>query len=418
MCKHAMKFSAEKAGKRAKCSKCDAVLVIEAATEPAKKKEEEVAVAVEEPKPAAQADDDDNSAYGVWVDPEIAARQKELAEEEERKKKKKEKKLLPKVTRKVKAIHEAEAWTSVRTGMMLMLVGTVIWLFAHLLQGTYVLVGMAEFPEFGKMMARNLENRGNEMPEPGRGWDVKWLDVYLEMIAGQNFATFARVCLTLSTILYFLQAICWGIGYVLYCQVPRNYGMFGQTLTMMTLGFFNFVFMFCFKLLPVLGAHSYILIPFVTPEICMTEYNVERMVPIHVLWSGAPFWENMLNLLIRFCTYFEPAFAGIFLWSAGLSMKDDGVAKTGRGVVELCLGTLFILICFHLLSLCGASPVMVWVLRVIYVLWFFFLVLFLINYALALVKARAVLDLKINPTNELKEKKKPADDDDDDEDDD
>lgn len=413
MCKHTMKFSAEKAGKRAKCSKCDSILLIEHAKEPAQKKE--AAVSVEEPKPAPQEDYEGDGAYETFLDPEIAKRQKELAEEEERKGKKKEKKIVHKVARKVKAIHDAESWAKVRTGMLLMIAGTVLWLIAHLLQGAYVLVGMAEFPEFGDMMARNLEMRANQgFPERGHGWELDWLNVYLGMIAGRNFLTFARVCLTISTVLYFLQAICWGIGYILYLQVPRRHGMFGQTLTMLTFAFFNFIFMFAFKLLPVLGAHTYVLIPLLAPEIAMTEYNTERMVPIHVLWSGAPFWENMLNMVIRFSIYLEPAFACIFLWSAGMTIKDDGVAKSGRGMTELCLGTLFILICFHLLSLCGASPVLVGVLRVVYVLWFFFLILFLVQYALTLVKARAVLEEKINPKNELKGKKDDDDDDDDD----
>jgi hypothetical protein len=284
---------------------------------------------------------------------------------------------------------------------------------AHLLQGTYVLVGMAEFPEFANLMARNMEQRDAQgVPE-----NVSWLNIYLGIIVGRNFLTFARVCLTISTLLYFLQALCWGIGYLLYLNVPRRFGMFGQSLTMLALAFFNFLFVFIFKLLPVLGAHGYVLIPFVTPEVALTEYNAERMMPIHVLWSGAPFWENMLNLLIRFSMYFEVAFACIFIWSVGLTIKDDGVAKGGRGMTELCLGTLFILICFHLLSLCGASPVLINVLRVIYVLWFFFVVLFIVNYSLLLVKTRAVLDEKINPKNELKDKKKDDEEDEDDEDD-
>src|SRR5436305_880603 len=70
MCKHAMKFSSEKAGKRAKCSKCDTVLVIEPAQQ--NDADENVAVAVEEPKPAVQ-EEDDVGAYEVFTDPELLA---------------------------------------------------------------------------------------------------------------------------------------------------------------------------------------------------------------------------------------------------------------------------------------------------------------------------------------------------------
>src|SRR4029077_6031754 len=121
---------------------------------------------------------------------------------------------------------------------------------------------------------------------------------------------------------------------------------------------------------------------------------MERMVPINILFAGAgwgAFFENAGCLIIKSLLYLEPTMMSIFIWSAGVAIKDDEIASSGRGRVEMCLGTLLIIICYHLLSLCGASPVLVYVLRVIYALWFFFLIIFMLQYAMLLLKLRAVL---------------------------
>jgi hypothetical protein len=421
MCKHAMKFSPQKAGKRAKCSKCDAIVLIQADEET--KKDAPSSTAVKKapdqapapaPAPAAPVDDefDVGGSYGVFVDPEIEERQKRLREEEERDKKKDRKK-LPKVGRKIKAIPDANAWKMVRLGMLFIFLGTWIWLGCHLLQGTYVILGTVEFPEFANLILRNLEFRNDEaFPERGQAWDVDWLEVYLGMIAGRDFTGWARFCITFSSFFFFLQAILWLVGYGFCLPVPRRFGMFGQVLSMLFLGLFNTLFNFILKFLPVVGLHSYVLIPFVVPEITMTEYNMERMVPIHVLWSGAPFWESVFNLILKFMVYLEPAFVSIFIWSAGIAIKDEKIEQGGKGRAQMALGTFFIMVVYHLLSLAGASPVMVAVLRIVYGLWFFFLVIFLIQYAMLILKFRAVLYEKIYPRFELEEEEKEDQEDD------
>ena len=84
--------------------------------------------------------------------------------------------------------------------------------------------------------------------------------------------------------------------------------------------------------LPVLGAWSYVMIPYLVPEIVLTEYNMERMVPINILWAGAgwgAFWENVLNLILKFLFYLEPTFLSIFVWSAGIAIKDEKIEQIG-----------------------------------------------------------------------------------------
>ncbi len=409
-CQHTMKFSAEKAGTRAKCSKCEAMIVIQAEEEEKKPDAAPVGAATPAAPPTpAPVDDDSTGAYGVWLDPELEERKLALIAEREATKKKKDKP-PPNVSRKVKAIPDADAWKSIRLGMYCQFLGCIIWAITHVLQGSYLLIGSTEFGEYASLAVEYLEMRdGEEFPDQGRVWDIDRLGFYLGIIAGRAFAGYARFCLTISAILYFLQAGLFTVGYFFYLPVPRKYGMFAQTLTMAALAIFNVLFAFVFKLLPVLGAHGYILIPYLTPEVVLTEYNMERTVPIHVMWSGggwACFWENMLTLMLRFGQYFEPAFGCIFLWSAGVAIKEPDIASRGRGQTELILGTFFVCLCFQLLSLCGASPVLVNVLRLLYGAWFAFLLMFILTYAGFLMQCRAVLLEKIHPKNELKDDKK------------
>lgn len=407
-CKHAMKFSAEKAGKKSKCPKCDTIVLIKADEKPEPKPEEKPVKAEPAATPAASpsnGEDEGDGAYDVFTDPEIEERKKQIAAEEEArlKNRKKDKKNLPKVTRKKKAIPDADSWKKVRLGLLFTLIGTCIWGFTHVLQGSYVLLGSVEFPEYANLIATNLERRGgeNDLPEKGEFWAVDELNVHLGMIAGRDLVGFAKTCLVVSTLLYFLQALCWGLGCGIALPVPRRFGMFGQLLASLGLGFFNFLIMFIFKLLPVVGIISYIMIPFVAPEVVMTEYNMERTMPIHVMWSAAPYWENFLTVIFRFLFYLQPAIGCIFIWSVGTAVKDPGIEDSARGMTQLCLGTMFVLVCFHLLSLCGATPVMVTVLRVFYGVWFGFSVLLIAQYAVLIMRCRTVLYEKIYPKNEL-----------------
>lgn len=429
-CQHTMKFSAEKAGKKAKCSKCGTLAVIQAEEEPialvdapppletAPPAAPPSELTAQEPaeKPFDEFADDGPSSYGVWVDPELEkiAKQREQ-EEKDQAKKKKDKKALPKVARKIKPIPDAESWDKVRLGLYFFFLGSCLWMAAHLLQGIYVLIGSVDVSEYANLIAGNLQVRmGEELPPRGQFWDMDEYNIYMGLIAGRDFAGFAKVCLTLSTVLHLLQTGCFLVGYFCCMSVPRRFGMFGQVLTMMGLGAFNTLILLSLKLLPILGAFNYIMIPYVVPEIAMTEYNIERVVPINVLWSGSPFWENFLCLIFKFLYYLEPTIACVFVWSAGVAIKDEEVEKGGHGRAQLCLGTLFVLIGFHLLSLCGASPMLVQLLRIFYTLWFFFLVMFLLQYMMLLLKTRDVLYDKINPKNELDEdeedkpKAKPA----------
>ena len=209
-CQHAMKFSADKAGKKAKCPKCGTLVVIQAeAPPPPAADPDEIALA---PMPDivqqnAEAntkeavdlfDDGGPATYEAKVDEELITRQKALAEAEEAKRTQKQpKKKLPKVGRKVKALPDAESWKKVQIGLYMISIACWIWLASHLLQGSFVLLGYTEFSEYANLVAKNLEMRGGEkeFPERGKFWDIDTLGIYLEMISGRDWLGYARFAL-------------------------------------------------------------------------------------------------------------------------------------------------------------------------------------------------------------------------------
>lgn len=416
-CKHGMKFSAEKAGKRAKCPKCETINVIEEAEEAPQVKAgaEEAAAAVAAPVvAAAPPEDDPEGAYEVTLDPELEFLKKKREEDERaRERARRKREMLPSVRRKLKAIADAPAWDRVRFALLFAFLGSFIWLFTHLLQVSYVIIGSRDYPEYAAMIAAHLERRGEgndgdkgDFPGPGQFWNVNDLNMHLDMISGRQFSGFAKTCLVISTLLYFAQALLWGISYLMSLSVPPRYGTKLQLILSMVLAFFNFLFMFFFKLLPVLGIVGWVMIPFVVPEIAMTEYNMERQIPITIMWGGVgmqSFFENLFTLIIKFSIYLQPTMGCIFLWSVASHMKEEGLEKAARGLTQMSLGTFFILFVFHLFCLCGATPVLVWILRIVYGVWVGFLVMFIISYIVLLWKVRGVLYEKLHPKNELED---------------
>jgi hypothetical protein len=422
-CKHQMKFSGDKAGKKARCSKCGKLTLIEAETVPPGESGDDGAAALllvddspaapppDEPAPAPapppQKDDDDEGEgeYGVAIDKELEERQRVLKEQEAAKaRQKKERQKLPEVTRKLKPIDNADEWSKVRVGLLFIVFGVGVWLATHLLLGLYLIIGSIELPEYAYLVSESLEHRKTEeLPGEGGFWDIDMFTIYMGMIAGRNFNGLAQTCVILSTLLFFVQAALWGLGYLFCLPVPRRFGMFGNVLTMLGLLLFNVLVVFFFKFLPVMGVYNYIMIPYIVPEIALTEYNTERMIPINILWSGAPFWENFANVIFKFLLYLEPTIMCVFLWSLGCCVKDKDIQSSGRSGAQIILGTFFALLAFHLLSLCGASNVLITVLRVIYGVWYGFLILFTIYYVRLLLQCRTVLDQKIHPKNVLEE---------------
>ncbi len=393
-CNKVLKFGADKTGKKARCPDCEKIFVIQPVAGQDEVKKPETGIAAAEAAKPAEDEEDGQGSYGVIVD------KSPKPDDLESKKKKKEEQKAPKLFRKVKAIPEAEKWEKVKLGMLFLFWGAVLWGAIHVLSGTYVVLGLVEDPEMAKLVAEELAMRRQPLPEKGAFWDINTLNIYIGIVSGPGFLGYAKGVMVACFVLYFCQVVLQCVGYGFYLSVPERLSMFGQTITMYVLSFFNLMFVVFLKILPVAGAYSYVMLPYVVPELPMIQYNIERCIPIQVLWGVAPFWEYLCLIAINFVFYLEPILGAYFIWCAGIVIKEDRVAEGGQGLIQLCLGIFFIQLGFHLFSICGTSPVLVIVVRSLYILWYCFTLLFIIRYAALLLKCRQILQKKIAPAHE------------------
>jgi DNA-directed RNA polymerase subunit RPC12/RpoP len=392
-CGHAMKFAADKAGRKAKCPKCEKVLTI--------------------PEPSANgpapAGDDDDAGYGVVVDHELEVRRRELEESERERLIALRRKKAPKIQKKFKSLPDADQWERVHFGLIFLFLGTVLWGFTHLLNGVWVGLGQVEFTDYSRLVTEQVErtvkdrqDRGDpDIPEDGRFWQFSQFHLLVGMVAGRGFVTFAKFCIVVNLILYPIQLILWVIGYILCLSVPKHHGAFGHLITMMALTAFNFLVFVFFKLIPVTGLYKYYLLPYFLPEVMITEYNMERVYPIFMIWSASPFFESILAMFLQFMLYLQPTMMSIFIWSASKSLKATRVEANAEGVTQTGFNQYFLWFCMLMFGLCGTTPVLIWVLRAFYILWYSALLMFITRSALLIWRFRDQIDFRLHPEDSL-----------------
>jgi hypothetical protein len=396
-CGHPMKFAADKAGRKAKCPKCATLLTVPAANGPAA-----AGAAGGSGLPGA---DDEDGAYGVVIDSELEERRRQLEEEDRKRRKELKKKKAPKVQKKYKSLPEEEAWEKVHFGLLFIFLGTTLWAFSHLLQGMWVSLGSVEFTDYGRLTTELIEESMNRraaagapaIPEDGHFWDFSQYHFLVALAAGRGFASFAKLCLALNLIFYPITQILWFVGCILCLPVPRHHGALGQLILMMVLGGFNALFFLFFRLLPTLGVYRWYVIPYFIPEVMFTEYNMERVYPFFMLWSPTPFWESILAIVLQFTLFLQPIVGVIFIWSCATTLKASRVEENAAGVCVTGLGQYYIWLSYLMIALCGTTPVLVGVLRVLYILWYSFLMMFIVRYALLTWRCRDLLYSRLYP---------------------
>lgn len=385
-----MKFAADKAGRKAKCPKCAALFTVPASAN----------------GPPANPEDD-ASAYGVVIDRELEERRRQVEEEDRKRQKELKKKKPPKIKKKFKSLPDEELWEKVHFGLLFIFLGTCVWAFSHLLTGMWVSLGTVEFRDYGRMANEQIEKSMRErqergeppIPEDGRFWEFSQFHFLAAIAAGRGFASFAKFCMVVNLILYPIQLILWFVGCILCLPVPRHHGALGQLIFMMVLGAINALIFLFFRLIPITGLYRYYLIPYFIPEVMFTEYNMERVYPFFMLWSGSPFWESLLAIVLQFLYFLQPIVGAIFLWSCATMLKASRVEENGASVTVNGLGQYFIWLSFLMIALCGTTPVLVTVLRVLYILWYGFLMMFIVRYALLTWRCRDLLYSRLYPGN-------------------
>src|SRR5438105_2497311 len=137
-CGHAMKFTPDKAGKKARCPKCTAIIRVPAA-----------GGGGDAPAPA---DEEGEGAYGVIVDKELEEQRRQIEEAELKRQKEERKKKAPKIEKKFKSLPDAELWEKVHFGLLFLFLGGVVWVFTHFLLGMWVGLGTVEFNDYARMV--------------------------------------------------------------------------------------------------------------------------------------------------------------------------------------------------------------------------------------------------------------------------
>lgn len=401
-CQHVLRVGADKAGKKAKCPKCGTVLTIPAATAPAPAEAGAAAGKKEEPQPAPTpakkdpfADDEDGGgSYGFRADEELSEQQKkereniismyekrEEGDEEEDEKRSEEKEKEEELLRQRrkqrkarlasmrKAPTDPEAWEKVRLGIMLVSIGVGIWLLNYFLHKLVLLFGLLGPSEYGFLAATELidPERLNDVP-PG---DVPPLRVYrfvIGLLANGATVEASVWIFRIIAIFTLLRLVIDGVGYGMCMNVPPRSGARGVAIAALAVAAVNFLLALILILLPLMGAIPYTMVQLIAPEVALLGSNVERVEPIHVTWSWAPFWESLFAIILSTLFYAEPVLYCVFLRYCALSLKDERMEGIADALVRLGLGIAFIHMSFLLLSHSGTSEVLINLLRAIYFL--------------------------------------------------
>ena len=129
----------------------------------------------------------------------------------------------------------------------------------------------------------------------------------------------------------------------------------------------------------------------------MLSTSAQCTSPITVFSSPSPFWESLLSIVLQFVYFLQPIVGVIFIWSCATTLKASRVEENAAGVSVTGFGQYYIWLAYLMIALCGTTPVLVGLLRVLYVLWYGFLMMFIVRYALLLWRCRDMLDERLNP---------------------
>jgi ribosomal protein S27E len=387
-CNQGLKIGADKAGRRIKCTKCGTILTIPSSgleeAKPAgasRAAGDAMRVAPEAPPKKMEEEEDDKMGYGILTP---AAPEDKLEDKPEEDKKK-----APPLKRKLKTLPDLDLWEKVKTGLGVMMIGVSIWGGVVLFMGLMVIFGIMNGPEYAEVLEQSMTAKTTTPAGEVAAPDMP--NFMLGLVTGMSYQGIGKVFYILAAVLALFQIVIVMAGCGVCLKIPDRYGSQGQLKALLAFGTLNFFIILIFKLLPALGVINYFLGPYALPEVSLVDANIDRDPPIWVFWSGAPFWEMILTVILLCSFYAQPVLIGIFIWSIGMALREGPVIEKGQGVVILAFGIAFGLLSFHLLSMTGTSGVALAVLRVMYGVWTGFTILLLIRLPAALQATRAIL---------------------------
>jgi hypothetical protein len=383
-CNQGLKIGADKAGRKIKCTKCGTTLTIPGASPASAEPAGAALQAAAEPPPKMMDEEelDTKKGYGLSTAP-AEADQKVEDELQEVKQK------APPLKRKLKTLPDLDSWEKVKAGLQVMTIGVILWGGIVVCTALILMLGFINGPEYSEVLEQSITVKTNTPAGEVLAPDMPAF--MLGLVTGMSYQGIGKVFYILAAVLALFQFIILMAGFGVCLKVPDRYGSQGQLKALLAFSAVNFIIILVFKLLPALGVINYILVPYALPEVAMVDANIDRDPAIWVAWSGSPFWEMILNVVLLCCFYAEPALIGIFIWSIGMALREEPVVEKGQTVVIMALGIAFGFLSFHLLTMTGTSSVALGVLRVTYGVLTGFTVLLLVRMPLALQATRAIL---------------------------
>jgi hypothetical protein len=350
-CQQALKVGADKAGKKAKCTKCGTALTVPAADEPAP---------AAPPAPNKLDEDDDGPLTYALKDQE-----EKKPQEEEGEKKPGQNLEGPgrRIAKKQAKIADGREWRKAAFGMQLIAGGLALWLGAFLLGKLPIVIGVMAGPEFAEPTDERLVTSTNT-----KDLDLNLPDFAYGVIAGNGAGTAMLWVARLSQLVYLFMYFLLMTGYVICLQVPDRYGTRFQVLVLLALAGANAFFGLIFKLLPLLGLWEWTILPLVAPEVAMVTMNQERLESLLNFWSPVPALDIPIAVVVTFLFYLEPVMIAVFIRGCALSMKVNELEQTSHSLIQMGLGVAFINLSWLLCANCGTSVVLLGVLRVLYLL--------------------------------------------------
>jgi hypothetical protein len=375
-CKQVLKIGADKAGRKGKC-KCGAEIVIPSASTPAPA------------PPAAKVDEDDEGGIygliGTFDVPKTEEKPRKRDEDEDEDEEDEDRKDVRFGTRiddgkgatrrprapKARTLLNPEQWLKVCSGLNLISIGLWIWLGAMVLREIPVLIGLFSPCEYAKVRMR-WENPKlySTLAREGPPEDIALskTEFMYGLVTGNDALTLGLWILRLSALVLLGASGTLIAGYSMCLPVPPRFGTRGQVYALLTLGSLNVLFTLLFRLLPTFGAMDYMLVPVALPEVAMVDANTEREVPLAVALSSLPFLDYTLSFVVLLTFFAEPLLLAIFLRSIALSMRGEELEKTSSGMIRLAVGQAFIWLAYIMVMICGSSDMLLWLLRVVYLL--------------------------------------------------
>jgi hypothetical protein len=355
-CKFALKVAADKAGRKAKCTKCGAALTV-----PAKSETAPAATAAK--KSPLDDDDDGPLTYTLKAD----TGKGEIPDPTERTELGTIRGPGRRFVKKEAIITDAAEWRRVGFGTQIIAGGLIIWAMSFMLYRVPLVLGTA----VGEQYAYAADDR-LVVPNTDGPPDLDQSSYAIVLVAGDFWGTFMIWIVRLSQVLVLLQTAMLVGGYIICLVAPERYGTRLQLFTLIGLAMANLFFLLIFKLLPMFGLYTYTIIPFAVPEVVMMEMNAERVETIGTFWMRWPMLEYPWAIIMTILLYLEPAMIAVFLNSVSMGIKSHTLEKRSNAAMQLGFSQIFIQVVWLMAALCGTSIVLLWVLRFVYAIGVFF----------------------------------------------